>query len=238
MDRLRPRIVVNAAACTDVDGCESDPDRAYRVNALGPGYLAQAAREIDALLVHLSTDFVFDGALNRPYREEDRPAPLSFYGKSKLAGEEAVRTAGGDWLIVRTAWVFGNRPQGFPWRILDRARQGLPLRVVDDQTGSPTYAPDLARGIEALLDRKVKGLVHLAGTGRAAWWDVARRTLDLAGLSHVSVERIDSAQLARPARRPPFSVLDVGRFIRLTGHAPRPWEEALAEAVAGDGSES
>ena len=173
MDRLRPRIFINTSAMTDVDACERFPDQAYRVNAVGPGYLAQAARELDCLLVHLSTDFVFDGSLDRPYREDDPTVPLSVYGRSKLTGEEAIGDAGGDWLIVRTAWLYGSRRRGFVWRILDLAEQGHDLRVVDDQKGSPTYALDLARGLAALLQNNARGVVHLVNSGEATWWDLA-----------------------------------------------------------------
>ncbi|MBU2550039.1 MAG: dTDP-4-dehydrorhamnose reductase [Proteobacteria bacterium] len=235
MDRLRPRMFFNAAAFTDVDACETRPGEAYRINALGPGYLAQAAREIGCLLVHLSTDFVFDGRIDRPYTEEDRPAPLSVYGRTKLAGEEAVRDAGGDWLVVRTAWVFGGRGRGFPWRILDLAREGRSLSVVDDQWGCPTSASDLAKGLTALAEVGARGLVHLANDGRTTWWELARRTLDLAGLAGTPVERISSRDLGRPAPRPVFSVLDTSRYSRLTGSRPRPWEIALAEAIANTG---
>lgn len=234
MDKLQPRILFNAAAFTDVDGCESEPDLACRINAVAPGHLAQAAREVDCLLVHLSTDYVFDGALKRPYRENDRPSPLSVYGRTKLAGEEAVQAADGDWLIVRTAGIYGHPKRGFVWRILELARQGRDLRVVDDQIGSPTYALDLAHGLTALVEAGAKGLVHVAGGGQASWWELARRTLDLAGLGHIKIEKINSAQLSRPAARPAFSVLDTSRFRKLTGTALRPWDEALKAALAAE----
>jgi len=238
MDKLRPRIFFNAAAFTDVDRCEFEPEAAYRLNALGPGYLAQAAREIGCLLVHFSTDYVFNGDSNRPYREEDRPEPLSVYGRTKLAGEKAVQSAGGDWLIIRTAGVYGHPRRGFIWRILDLAGHNQVIRVVDDQTGSPTYAPDLAEGAAALIKVGAKGLVHLAGGGQATWWELARLTLDLAGLKQIPVERIKSADLNRPAPRPSFSVLDTTRFQTLTGRSLRPWPEALASALKAEGEAS
>jgi dTDP-4-dehydrorhamnose reductase len=235
MDRLRPRVFINTAAMTNVDGCEASPDQAYRVNAVGPSHLAQAAREIDCLLVHLSTDFVFDGNLGRPYREDDRPAPLSVYGRSKLAGEEAVQDAGGDWLIVRTAWLFGSTRRGFVWRILDLAGEGRDLRVVDDQKGSPTYALDLARGLAALLQVNARGLVHLVNSGEATWWELAIQTLKSAGLNSIDIKKITTEELKQPAVRPAYSVLDNGRFQRLTGTAMRNWNEALAEALRQEG---
>jgi dTDP-4-dehydrorhamnose reductase len=231
MDRLRPRIFINTAAMTDVDGCERSPDQAYRINAVGPGHLAQAARELDCLLVHLSTDFVFDGALGRPYREDDPPAPLSVYGRSKWTGEEAVQEAGGDWLIVRTAWLYGSRRRGFVWRILDLAGEGRNLRVVDDQKGSPTYALDLARGLAALIQANARGLVHLVNSGEATWWELAVQTLKTAGLNSIEIQKIASRELDRPAARPAYSVLDTGRFHQLTGTVMRNWTEALTDAL-------
>ena len=235
MDRLRPRVFINAAAWTDVDGCESHPETARQVNALGPGRLAQAAREIGCLLVHLSTDFVFDGKADRPYREDDRPAPLSVYGRSKLEGEEAVQDAGGDWLIVRTSWVFGYYPHGFVWKIIKAAREGRAIRVVDDQTGSPTFAPDLAQGVGALLRVKASGLFHVVNQGQASWWDLARRALDLSGFGHKEAARTTAAEYGLPAPRPGFSVLDAGKFHYITGRSLRAWPEALAEALAASG---
>ena len=231
IDRLRPRVFINAAAMTDVDGCETAFELARKINATGPGHLAQACREIDCLLVHLSTDFVFDGQHERPYTEDDRPNPLSAYGRSKLEGEQAIMKAGGRWLIVRTAWIVGPGGQGFVRKILDRAAEGGPLRVVDDQTGSPTYAPDLARGVAALISSRARGLVHLVNSGRTTWWGLARRALDLTGRQQVTIEKIKSDELNRPAHRPAWSVLDTTRYSRLTGLSPRSWEDALREAL-------
>lgn len=231
MDRLRPRMFFNAAAFTDVDACETRPDLAHRINAVGPGHLAQAARETDCLLVHLSSDYVFDGLLNRPYREDDPARPLSEYGRSKLAGEKAVQQAGGDWLIIRTAWVFGDSPRGFPWRMLELAAQRNDLKVVHDQTGCPTYVRDLAESMAALVQAGARGIVHLVNGGQATWWELARRTLDLAGLPDVPLARTTAAEFGRPAPRPVWSVLDTGRYTELTGLKPRPWTEALAEAL-------
>ncbi|MFH1091365.1 MAG: dTDP-4-dehydrorhamnose reductase [Pseudomonadota bacterium] len=231
MDRLRPGVFINCAAYTNVDGCEAAVEEALQVNALGPGYLAQAARDMDCLLVHLSTDFVFDGKTARPYKEDDPPAPLSVYGRTKLEGEKAVMAAGGDWLIVRTAWVYGHPRRGFVWRILDLARQGGELKVVDDQTGSPTYAQDLASGLYDLIQVKARGLFHLTNTGQATWWELARLTLDLSGHSQTPIKKITGSALNRPAVRPSFAPLDTTLYRTVTGKAPRPWPDALAEAL-------
>ena len=234
MDRLRPRTVINCAAMTHVDGCESHPEEAYRLNAQGPGHLAQACRELDCLLVHLSTDFVFDGQLGRPYREDDKPNPLSVYGRTKLEGEEAVKAAGDDWLIVRTAWVYGHPRRGTIWRFQDFAKQGGPLRVVDDQVGCPTYAEDLAEGIASLIVARVKGMVHITNSGQASWWEVARKTLDLSGYQNVEINRIKAEDLGLPATRPAYAPLDTTKFQELTGRKPRPWDEALAAALQAE----
>src|SRR6185295_15916251 len=166
--------VFNCAAYNQVDRAESEPDVALEVNALGPFVLARAARRVVALLVHFSTDYVFDGRSSRPYREADLPGPLGAYGVSKLAGEHLAMSARGECLVVRTSGVFGrggSRQKGgsFVDRILARARSGQPLRVVSDQVFSPTYAPDLAQGIVSLVEAGARGLVHLSNAGQCSW---------------------------------------------------------------------
>ena len=236
VSRVRPTIVFNAAAYNRVDGAEEDPAGAFAVNALGPRALARAARETGALVVHFSTDYVFDGALARPYREDDRPGPLSVYGASKLAGEMLVAASGADHLVVRTSGVLGRggsaqKGGSFVDRILTRARAGLPLRVVGDQVFAPTIAGDLARAAIALARAGARGLVHVTNEGSCSWHELAVAALGLAGLA-VPVERIATADLGAPARRPAYSVLDCSRALRL-GLAPlRPWREGLAECVS------
>lgn len=232
---VRPEVIFNAAAYNGVDAAESDPAAALGVNAAGALHLARAAAEVGAVLVHVSTDYVFDGALSRPYREEDVPRPLNVYGISKRAGEMMVEALGRPCLVVRTSGVFGpggSRAKGgsFVDRILDRARTGAALRVVDDQTFAPTYAPDLARALVALAEKGARGLVHVTNEGACTWHELATAALELAGL-HVPVERIRASDLAAPAARPPWSVLSTERF-RGLGHAPlRPWRGALAEML-------
>ena len=233
LDAAGPDVVINAAAFNDVDGAEADPTRAMAVNAVGAGHLARACREHGALLVHVSSDYVFDGAKREPYREDDCPAPLNVYGVSKLAGGLLVAASGANHLTVRTSGVFGaggNRVKGgsFVERILARAHRGQPLRVVNDQVFSPTYAPDLAAALLALVDRGRRGLIHVTNSGTCSPHELAVAALDIAGIA-ASVEAISTRDLGAPARRPAYSVLANDRA-RTAGLAPlRPWREALAE---------
>ena len=232
LEEFRPGWVINAAAVTDVDGCQADPVRAREVNARGPGNLARACREREIRLLQVSTDFVFDGEKTEPYREDDTPRPLSVYGESKLKGEEAVIGAGGQFLIVRTSWLFGPGGKNFPGTILRAARKTGRLEVVSDQRGSPTAAADLAAGFGELIDRSASGIVHLTNRGDCSWYEYARFVLESAGLE-TEVVPIGSEELDRPAPRPRYSVLSLERYRRITGKLPRPWEEAVREYVLG-----
>lgn len=222
-----PDVFVNAAAFTKVDRCETEPERAHRVNALAPGLLAGLAGERGIALVHVSTDYVFDGRSRRPYRESDPPNPQGSYGRTKLAGERAVFETLPTALVVRTSWVFGHG-RNFVAAILEQARSGKTLRVVADQHGRPTSAWDLAEGIASLVERRVTGLYHLANQGEATWWEVARVALDHVGLREVEIEPVATAALELPAPRPPRSLLDLEKAARV-GVRLRPWPEALAE---------
>jgi dTDP-4-dehydrorhamnose reductase len=235
MARASPEVVFNAAAFNNVDGAESQPADAFAVNALGPLHLARACRAAGALLVHVSTDYVFDGSDERPIPEERCPRPLGVYGASKLAGEALVSASGAWHLIVRTSALFGaggSRDKGgsFVDRVLSRARAREPLRVVDDQTFAPTYAPDLAQAVVALARAGARGLVHVTNEGSCTWHELARAALAAAGLD-APVEAITSESLAAPARRPRYSVLDTGRYRALGLPRLRPWREALAAAL-------
>jgi dTDP-4-dehydrorhamnose reductase len=226
-----PSVLVNAAALTQVDRCEREPEAAYRANALAPGVLAEACAAAGTTLVHVSTDYVFPGDANRPYTEEDEPAPRSVYGRTKLAGEERVSAASDDFLLARTSWVFGQG-RNFIAAILAQAearRRGEasgPLRVVADQRGRPTYAEDLAEAIRGLLEARARGLYHLAGGGVASWWDLARATLDASGFEDMPVERIRTDELDLDAPRPAWSVLDCSKAEAL-GVRLRDWRDAL-----------
>jgi dTDP-4-dehydrorhamnose reductase len=232
-----PDVVVNAAAYNDVDGAEARLEEAFAVNASGPARLAHACREAGALLVHVSTDYVFDGEKGSPYEEDDAPRPLSAYGVSKLAGELLVGASGAPYLLVRTSGVIGaggSRVKGgsFVERILARARAGEPLRVVTDQVFAPTFARDLSAALVCLIDRDARGLFHVTNAGSCTWHELASACVELAGLG-VPVEPIRSDQLSRPARRPAYSVLSNARYCALGLPPLRPWRDALRELVAG-----
>jgi dTDP-4-dehydrorhamnose reductase len=226
LEALRPGSVLNAAAYTDVDGCESHMERAHSVNGSGPGYIAEGCRIVNATLVHVSTDFVFDGKADRPYRPEDPCQPLSVYGRSKRQGELAVVQSGADHMIVRTSWLFGMGGRNFVDTILARGRAGQPLRVVTDQVGRPTYTCDLAEAVIHLLDVGARGTVHVANTDECSWFGFAAEILRQEGIS-VSLEPITSDRLDRPARRPSYSVLDTTWYTSKTGHTTPSWPDAL-----------
>jgi dTDP-4-dehydrorhamnose reductase len=235
VEAARPDVILNASAYNAVDAAETAPADALAVNALGPRNLAWAARESGALLVHVSTDYVFDGQARRPYAEDDRPQPLSAYGASKLAGEAMVAAAGCDLILVRTSGVIGaggSRAKGgsFVERIVARARAGGPLRVVADQVFSPTYAPDLAAALVALVELKARGVYHVTNDGFCSWHELAEAAVRQAGLD-TPVEKIRASELKQPARRPPYSVLSNEKY-RALGLTPlRPWKDTLRELV-------
>lgn len=245
--RLRPTLVVNAAAYTAVDRAESEPDRAHAVNAEAPGLLAEEARRLGAALVHYSTDYVFDGAKEAPYVEDDPPRPLNEYGRSKLAGERAVQEAGGTHLILRTSWVYALRRESFVTKVLEWARSRRTLRVVDDQVGSPTWCRSLARltaeivasagpdPAAGLAERS--GVYHVAGRGavsRFAWASEILR-LDPEPSEQVVEELLParSDEFPTPAQRPARSALDSSRVERVFGVAPEPWSHDLERALQG-----
>jgi dTDP-4-dehydrorhamnose reductase len=233
--RTKPDVLINATAWNRVDAAESEPEAAFAVNALAPRALAVAAREQGALLVHFSTDYVFDGCAGRPYREEDAPRPLSVYGASKLAGEQLVAASGAPSLVVRTSAVLGRggseqKGGSFVDRILAQARAGKPLRVVSDQVFAPTIAADLARASLALVRAGARGLFHVTNDGACSWHELAEAALALAGLD-LPVAPIPLAELHLPAARPRYSVLDCARYRALGLPAPRHWRDALADCV-------
>lgn len=227
---MRPDTVIHTAAYTDVDGCEENAGHAMRVNGEGTRNVVEAARKAGARLLYMSTDYVFDGTKATPYEEDDPPNPLSAYGRSKLAGECAVREYSRG-VVVRTSWLFGVHGRHFIGAILDRAQRGEELRVVDDQTGCPTWSQDLARVLATLAEREVSGVFHAAGSGSCSWYEFALAILAEARktrqLPDVSVRAITTAELGRPAPRPALSVLSNGRLRELGIEPPLPWQESL-----------
>ncbi len=228
----KPQVVIHAGAWTDVDGCERDPDRAWRVNALGTRNLAVGCQEAGAACCYISTDYVFDGSKPDPYTEFDAPNPISRYGGSKLAGERYVQALTPRHWIVRSSWLFGPGGKNFVKTILAKARAGEDLRVVDDQVGSPTYTCDLVRAIGHLLSAPRYGVWHLTNSGVCSWYDFAASILETTGLTATRLEPISSKELDRPALRPRNSVLR-NYCWELEGWPPlRPWADALTDYLA------
>lgn len=224
----RPELVFNCAAYNAVDRAETESDLAFAVNSEGPANVAMACARHGVRLVHFSTNFVFDGGLDRPYVETDVPSPLSVYGSSKLEGEQRVLELLPEALVIRTSAVFGDKGSAikggsFPERMVARARLGQPLRVVADQKVNPTYTGDLAPAAIELSERRLEGLVHLVAAGCAGWDEFARAALIESGVSS-EVESIFSADLAAPAARPLNGCLESTRVAAL-----RPWREGLRE---------
>ena len=233
---LQPDVIVNAAAYTTVDRAEQEPQRAYQVNAEGPGLLAALAGEQDATLMHLSTDYVFDGQQNTPYQETDVPHPLGVYGQSKLAGETAIQQTGCASVILRTAWVYGTQGKdNFVKTMLRLGAEREEIRVVADQVGSPTWARDIATTIARLipcLGPETNGIYHYTNSGMASWYDFAVAIFEEAKALDfpLRVERvipISTADYPTPARRPAYSILASQKVARLLGHAAPHWRHAL-----------
>ena len=228
---LRPDAVVNCSAYNAVDAAETDEAGAMAVNRDGPTNLAEAAGRVGAHFVHLSTDYVFPGDATSPYTEDSEPGPLSVYGRSKLAGEEAVRHGPADWAIVRTAWVFGRVGRSLVETIVQRGLAGDPLRMVDDQTGSPTYAADLAAVLARIVTCRLEGLFHVTNDGQCTPYQLTLDVLARAGATDPDVERITSAELGRPAPRPAYSALQSVRLAPAGIPPLRHYRAALDEVV-------
>ena len=243
-----PSVIVNASAYTAVDRAEQEQELAFQVNGRAPELMAKLALELKAAFIHVSTDYVFDGMLGRPYMETDRPNPLNIYGKSKLAGEQSVQRVGGAYLIFRTSWVYSMTGNSFVNKILEWARKNPNLRVVDDQVGNPTWARSLAEMIGQLLEKaddspfdyfeKYAGVYHLAGRGYISRFDMAKEIIRLASIREPGL--ISSLQPARtsefpaPAERPLFSALDCAHFESTFGLRLPEWQSALEHAMLGD----
>lgn len=234
---LKPDVVINAAAYTNVERAEEDREGARAGNTLGPSFLAEACKSIEALLVHISTDYVFDGNSKTPYTEEDEPHPLNYYGQSKLDGERAVDAVFDHYFILRTSWLYDSYGHNFFNTMLRLAKERGELNVVNDQFATPTYAGLLANDILLLLKKKYVehvtipcGLYHYTHAGEASWWDFARAIIKESGLS-VPVHPVDSSRFPTKAKRPGYSKLDITKWKTNTGIRISTWEEALQLCV-------
>ena len=222
----RPQLIINTAAYTAVDKAESEPELAMRINGTAPGVLAEEAKRSGAMLVHYSTDYVFDGTKSTAYVEDDAPNPLSAYGRTKLAGERAIQASGCRHLILRTSWVYGPRGKNFFLTIARKASAGERLRVVDDQRGVPTTSAFLAEKTRALLAKDASGLMHLVPAGDTTWYGFAREIVSLTG-SRSEVQPIKTGEFPAAARRPANSVLDNRKATAVLGVLMPDWRMLL-----------
>lgn len=227
-----PDVIIDAAALTNVDYCESHEEEALLINGQGTANLAAAAHATSALLVYYSTDYVFDGTKEDGYEEEDPPNPLNVYGKSKLRGEEFVRALCPEHLILRTSWLFGCNGKNFIRTIVSAARQGRPLRVVDDQRGSPTYTRDLAARTLEMVEAGCRSTYHVTNSGWCTWYELARRSVEWAGVAAASVEPVKTCRYPVPAPRPACSILTNTRLMRAGFPPMRPWQEAVRDFIS------
>ena len=228
--KSNPDIVINSAAYTDVDGCESNPDLAYNVNGEGVKNLALACREVDCPLVHISTDYVFNGQNDRPWVEDDEIGPISIYGKSKLEGEEHIKEILEKYFIVRTAWLYGVNGRNFPRTMLELAQNHSEITVVYDEVGTPTYTPDLAKGISKLIETDYYGTYHLTNSGNCSWCEFARYIFEVADVD-VNVIPVTASEFARPAPRPSYSVLENRNWVENGFEPLRNYKEAIKEYI-------
>jgi dTDP-4-dehydrorhamnose reductase len=231
--QFRPEVVIHAAAITNVDGCERDPELAFRVNALGSQNVALACGQCGAAMVHVSTNDVFDGRLGRPYYEWDNPSPQSVYARSKAAAEFYVRNLLNRFYIVRTAWLYAREGDNFVTKIIAAADRLGTLRVVTDEVSAPTYAPDLARAIAQLISTEHYGIYHFTNSGSCSRFDWACKILELSGRGNVPVEPITHAEWQRAAPPPLYAPL-VNFAGAALGIVLRPWEQALEEYFADE----
>jgi dTDP-4-dehydrorhamnose reductase len=239
VERTRPWAIVNAAAYTEVDQAESEPERARLINAVGPGILAEEAARHGALLMHYSTDYVYDGTSHEPYREDARTAPLNVYGRTKLEGDEAVQRSGCRHVILRTGWIYSLRGRNFLLTMLRLFRERDEVAVVDDQIGAPTSARYVAEATRRVLERDPhhvhSGVYHVSPTGRTSWFGFAGailRSPAAAGTRCQRLKPIRSREYGAPAVRPLWSVLDSTRFERSFAFPLRSWQELLEETIA------
>lgn len=231
VNQTRPELVIHCAAMTDVDGCERDPDMAFKVNSVGTWNLACACASIDCAIAYVCTDYVFNGEKTSPYTEFDNTDPISAYGASKLGGEIAVREICPKHYVVRTSWVFAPHGKNFAKSIIAAAETRDELKVVADQFGSPTYARDLAGFLASLVGSPMYGVYHYTNAGDCSWYDFAKCIIETAGKTNVKVVPISSDEWPTPTKRPKNSVLRHYKMELLGRDDARPWQEAVAEFV-------
>lgn len=228
--KTNPDIVINSAAYTDVDGCESNQEIAYDVNGKAVENLAIACKDIDCPLVHISTDYVFNGKNNRSWEEEDETGPISIYGKSKLQGEEAIKKNLKKYFIIRTAWLYGLNGSNFPKTMLELAKNHDEINVVYDEVGSPTFSHDLAVAISKLIKTEYYGVYHITNSGSCSWCEFAKYIFEIAGVD-VKVIPVTAKKFARAASRPNYSVLNNKNWIKKGFNPLRTYKEAVAEYI-------
>ncbi len=227
---FKPDVIINCAAFTNVDGCESERDIAYKVNTIGPRNLAIACEKYDTKLLHVSTDYVFNGEGTVPFKEYDIPNPVSVYGKTKLMGEQYVRENCNRYFIVRTAWLYGQWGKNFVYTIMKAAKDKGHLDVVEDQRGNPTYAEDLAHHILKIILTDEYGIYHCTGTGECSWYDFACKIIEYSGIE-CTVSPITSDKIDRAAKRPAYSSLDNMMLRVISQDEMRHWQEALMSFI-------
>jgi dTDP-4-dehydrorhamnose reductase len=230
IEKIRPVLVVNCAAYTDVDKCEVEKDIAFLINGLGPRYLALACRKFESAFVHISTDYIFNGQAKRPYQIYDTPCPINVYGASKLFGEASVREIGGKSFITRTSWLFGPNGKNFVDTIINLARQRDEMKIVNDQMGSPTYTVDMAKVIADLASTKIYGTYHITNSGFTTWYGMASKIVSAAGLKR-NVNPCTTQEFPRPAPRPAYSVMDPFPLQQVIGYKMPTWEDAVERYV-------
>ena len=226
----KPDVVINSAAYTDVDGCETNQDIAYAVNGEGVRNLALGCRQVDCPLVHISTDYVFDGTAREPIAEDGEIGPISVYGKSKLMGEEAIQEILDKYFILRTAWLYGINGKNFPKTMLELAKDHSEITVVYDEVGTPTYTPDLAYGISQIIETDHYGIYHLTNSGSCSWCEFAKYIFEIAG-ADVNVVPVTASEFSRPAPRPCYSVLKNKNWIDNGFEPLRDYKLAIKEYI-------
>ena len=225
---VKPDVIVNCAAFSNVDACEAQVSEAFAVNATGAKNVALAGKKTGAKVIHISTDYVFDGTRNKPYTETDKPNPISIYGKSKLDGELAIQETSGNYAIIRTAWLFGPYRENFVTAMLQLGRKNHTVSVVTDQCGSPTYTADLSYAIQNIIQLDFQGLYHVTNAGNCSRFEWARKIFKLTG-NRVSVIPLKTSDYKRVARVPQNSSLNCTKYTKATGQSMRPWQEALED---------